>query len=79
MSNQVEFELDRSGVAELLHSEELKVVLEAEARRRNPGSGYEVSTFNAGTRVVAKIQASTHAAIRDNLKNNTLLKALGRH
>ena len=74
-----EFELDHNGMDELLKSEGLRFVLESEARKRNPGSGYSVKTFNAGSRVVAKIAAVSSEAVRDNLKNNTLLKALGRH
>ncbi len=77
--NQVVIELDHNGMAELLKSDGLRSVLETEARKRNPGSGYSVKTYNAGSRVVAKIQADTADAVRDNLKNNTLLKALGRN
>ena len=80
MADRIKFELDIKGVGELLHSSELQSALEEEARKRKPSmDGYEVETFNAGMRVVAKIQANTYAAKKDNLNNNTLLKALGRH
>lgn len=80
MAGKIRFELDKKGVRELLHSSELKSALEEEARKRKPSmDGYEVESFNAGMRVVAKIQAGTYEARKDNLSNNTLLKALGRH
>ena len=78
MSKQVKIELDHAGMHELLCSDGLRSVLEAEARRRTPSGGYGSKSFNAGSRVVAKIEAVTYSARRDNLKNNTLLRALGR-
>ena len=72
----VKFEIDDAGLQELLHSAELKAVLEEEGRKRNPGKGYETVTVNAGQRNITKIQTATPEAYKDNLKNNTLLKAI---
>lgn len=78
MANRIVFELDRKGVAELLKSSGLEKALREEARKRCPSrSGYTTSTFKGANRVVAKIEADSPEAKRDNLANNTLLKVLG--
>lgn len=42
----------------------------------NLGEGYAVTAQRGKTRVNAQIRAETYKARRDNLKNNTILKAL---
>ena len=75
----VKVELISSGIRELLQSSEM----EAECRRlaegvaNRAGDGYEVDTHVGRTRVNAMVSAGTRKAYYDNLKNNTLLKALG--
>lgn len=41
------------------------------------GAGYEVSTYVGKTRANARITAVSREAKKDNLENNTLLKAVG--
>ena len=40
------------------------------------GSGYEVTTHTGASRVNAQVAAETFAAKRENLKSNTILKAV---
>ena len=42
------------------------------------GAGYAVETRMYPERAGAVVKCATGAAIRDNLKNNTLLKAVGK-
>lgn len=41
------------------------------------GEGYEVTTHTGKNRVNAEIAAVWHQTVADNLRNNTILKALG--
>ena len=76
----VKFELNRAGVRELLTSSAMQNVLEqyGSAAVRRLGDGYEA--VNGATaksvRAKCKVQATTFEARRDNLKNNTILKAV---
>lgn len=75
----VKFKLNKKGVRQLLQSQEmLNVVTEyANGIQQRAGDGYEVSTYAPGkTRVNASVHATTRKAIKDNLENNTLLKAV---
>lgn len=78
MANHFRFELNEDGVRELLKSAEMKSVCESKAKAiaGRAGSGYEVDTFTGKNRVNASVYTATEAAYRDNLKNNTLLKAV---
>lgn len=79
MDNKFRFELNRSGVRELLRSAEMMTVTEKYAKKikSNAGSeGYEVSNFRGKNRVNSSVRANTKDAIKDNLENNTLLKAV---
>lgn len=71
------FELNREGVRELLRSDEVTAMLEAEARARCP-EGCSVNTYTGKNRANAEITTKTAEAYRANLENNTLLKALSR-
>ena len=77
MSN-VKITLNKSGVRELLRSEEMKKVCEdyAVAALSRLGPGYEVTTRTGKNRVNAEVAAVSFEAKRDNMKNNTILKAL---
>lgn len=72
------FELNRSGVRELLRSDEMKTMLKAraDAAAQACGDGYESGDYVMPTRAVARVSAATIEAKQDNLKNNTILKAL---
>ena len=73
--SKVKVVLNRAGVRELLHSDEMVQVLEANARRvsDNAGEGYAIKQMP--TRAIA-VETSTKAAAQDNLEHNTLLKAV---
>ena len=76
---KVKFKLNKKGVRQLLQSQEmLNVVTEyANGIQQRAGDGYEVSTHSPGkTRVNASVRPATRKAIKDNLENNTLLKAV---
>lgn len=75
-------ELNGDALEELLKSEEIQKALDgaAEQIKENAGEGYEVGHAAdkvLETRAIATVYAETPEAKRDNLENNTLLKALG--
>lgn len=74
----MKFKLNRSGVASLMKSAEMQGVLEekATAVRNRAGEGYKQDTFVGKTRANAMVYADTYQAKKDNMKNNTLLKAV---
>ena len=78
MSNKVKVELNSDGVRELLQSAEMAAICreQAQAIANRAGDGYSVSTYTGATRVNASVITETIEAMRDNLKNNTLLKAV---
>lgn len=75
---KVKFKLNGRGVGQLLKSAEMQGVLEeyATAIRNRCGDGYEQDRFVAGSRAVAIVKATSFKAKRENMKNNTLLKAV---
>ncbi len=75
----VRIELNSAGVRELLKSAEIESACraQAEAIAARAGGGDEVTTYTGKPRVNASVHAATKEAYRDNLKNNTLLKAVG--
>lgn len=75
----IKIELNRAGVAELMKSPEMAGLCESLAQKAagSLGDGYEVSTYVGRTRVNASIHAVSYEARKDNMQNNTLLKALG--
>lgn len=76
---KIRIELNSEGVRELLKSQEIAEVCRSHAQEiaGRAGAGYEVTTYTGKTRVNASVHAATDEAYRDNLKNNTLLKAVG--
>lgn len=70
--------LNRAGVRELLRSDEMM----AECKRHADdalsrlGDGYEVTTRVGRNRVNAEVAAASYAARRENLENNSILRAL---
>lgn len=79
MSKKVEIELNSAGIRELLQSDEIREYCEelAQGVASRAGEGYEVDSMVGKTRANASVYAATREANRDNLENNTLLKALG--
>ncbi len=79
MADNLKVTLNRSGVRQLLRSQEMmnlctKYAYTAQAKL---GEGYEVSYMTGKNRVNAEVAAVSDAAIRENQENNTILKALG--
>lgn len=79
MAKKVRIELNSEGVRNLLRSQEVKNYCEQLANEiaARAGDGYEVTTFTGKNRANASVHAATEKALKDNLKNNTLLKAVG--
>lgn len=82
MAKRVTVKLNRAGVRALLQSDAVAGICESVASdvlaRLPDAGGYEVSTYRGKTRVNVSIGAVTPEARKDNLENNTLLKAVGR-
>lgn len=76
----VRIKLKRRGVRALLRSEEMKSICEdvAGGVLDRCGSGYAMDAHVGKTRVNAMVYVDSPKASRDNLKNNTLAKAVGR-
>ena len=74
----VDFELNRDGVRELLRSDEMmKVCSEyASASLSRLGDGYSMDTRRGKNRVNAQVTAETFAARHENAKSNSILKSL---
>lgn len=75
---KVKFQLNRAGVRELLRSGEMMGICQeyAQGIQNRAGDGYEADTYIGKNRVNAMVYAATQKAKRDNLENNTLLKAV---
>lgn len=77
--SKVKIKLNDAGFVELLKSQEIadavKEVAEQVAARA--GDGYATDVYQAETRVIASVYTETKEAMKDNLENNTLLKAVG--
>ena len=80
MSNNVKVVLNRSAVRELLQSNAMEAAVKevADGVASRAGTGYAVDTRKGKNRANATISAASAAAARDNAKNNTLLKAMGK-
>lgn len=78
MSQTIKFELDRSGVRELLRSDEMMEICReyADKAADRLGDGYEVSEYTGRNRVNASVAAVSGKARKENSDNNTILKAV---
>ena len=72
------FELNSKGVRDLLRSDEMMQAVKAEADTAvaSLGAGYEADTHTGKNRVNASVYAVSKAAMRENLQQNTILKAV---
>ena len=72
------FKLNYKGVGELMKSEAMQTVLDEYATniKNRCGDGYEQDIYVGKTRANAMVSATTYQAKKDNLENNTLLKAV---
>lgn len=75
---KVEFVLNRQGVREMMKSKEMMDICSEYANNAlaRLGDGYEVNTYSGENRVNAEVYAQSFAAKRENLKSNTILKAV---
>lgn len=76
--SKMQFKLNRRGVADLMKSAEMQTVLNEHATniRSRCGDGYEQDVRIGRNRANAKVSAATYQAKSDNMKNNTILKAV---
>lgn len=76
--SKITFKLNRKGVAELMKSAAMQEVLTeyATAIKNRCGDGYTQDIYVGRNRANAMVSAETYQAKRDNLKNNTILKAV---
>lgn len=76
--SKMKFMLNSSGVADLMKSAAMQEVLSERATgiRNRCGEGYEQDVHVGKTRANAMVSPKTYQAKKDNLKNNTLLKAV---
>lgn len=76
--SKAKFRLNRKAVGDLLKSDQMQKVLENKATeiRNRCGDGYEQDIFIGKNRANTMVAAKSFKAKKDNLKNNTLLKAV---
>ena len=70
--------LNSDGVRELLRSDEVKGFISEKANEISGrcGEGYATDTKLMSTRVIASVYTEDPKAMKDNLDNNTLLRAM---
>lgn len=75
---EIRFELNREGVRDLLRSKEMMDICQEYANNAlgKLGDGYEVTTHTGTNRVNAEVAAVTYAAKKENLSDNTIIKAV---
>ena len=80
MVKNVHVELNSDGIVEMLKSDEIMAVLkeQGEGMLSRLGEGYATSEHVGKSRCNVSVFAETKEAYKDNLNNNTLLKAVGR-
>ena len=78
MAEKFHFELNAEGVRQLLKSQEMSQVCQryANSITGRAGKGYGTDSYSGRNRVNVSVYTETSEAYRDNLKNNTLLKAV---
>lgn len=76
--SKIKFKLNRRGVRDLLNGNSMKALIGGKANEiaSRAGAGYASNTHYSGQRIIGTAYAETDEAKRDNLKNNTLLKAV---
>ena len=75
---KLKVELNSKAVREMLKSPEMMSILQEQAEGLCAEAGKGYREYTASTRAVVVVAAATPEAEEDNMKNNTLLKALGR-
>lgn len=76
--SKMKFKLNYSGIGMMMKSTEMQNILSehAAAIKNRCGDGYEQDIYVGKNRANAMVKTSTYQAKKDNLKNNTLLKAV---
>lgn len=77
--SKTKIELNSAGIKELLKSKEITTQVNeiASGVANRAGEGFEINSRIGANRAVATVYAATPKAFYSNLKNKTLLKALG--
>lgn len=80
MARRIRVKINSAGAAALLKSGEVAADLERRAQsiQAGAGVGYTADVRQGRTRQRAMVRTDSFDAARDNAKNNTLLKNLGR-
>lgn len=75
---KMKFKLNHAGVGQLMKSTEMQNVLEGRATeiKNRCGDGYGQDVYVGKSRANAMVFADSYQAKRDNMKNNTILKAV---
>lgn len=75
---KVKVKINHAGARELLRSEEMKSICEAHANNAvaKLGAGYKATSWTGKGRVNASVAAVSPMARAENLKDNTILKAV---
>lgn len=76
--SKLKFELNKAGVRALMQSEEMQSILNEKASNAisKLGPGYEKDSHVGKNRANAMVYAETYQAKKDNLRNNSILKAV---
>ena len=76
--SKMQFKLNRKGVADLMKSEEMQTILKgiADNALDSLGEGYKSDLRVGKNRANAMVYADTYQAKADNLRNNSILKAV---
>ena len=76
--SKMKFELNGSGVRALMQSDEMQAILKekADGALNSLGEGYKSDAYVGKNRANAMVYADTYQAKKDNLKNNSILKAV---
>lgn len=76
--SSVRIELNSDGVRELLKSQEIRNICEGFASKAvgRLGEGYSSTIYTGKNRANASVYAESVEAKRENLENNTILKAI---
>jgi len=76
--SKMKFKLNRDGVSNMMKSAEMQKILEEKASdiKNRCGDGYEQDMYVGRNRANAMVSAETFEAKKDNLENNTILKAV---
>ncbi len=76
--SKFKFVLNRAGVRQLMQSEEMQSILKdkADTALNSLGEGYKSDIYIGKNRANAMVWADSIKAKRENLKHNTILKAV---